>query len=91
MIENGAVFVSGTRRFKGVNIDVNADTIYVLNRINGEELVHYTIVEVVKDGMAWDVLDTDGQLHRLVAQTGCGCSGMSAYTADPTYSGALAG
>ncbi len=92
MIENAAIFIAGHRKFKGVNVEFDDSTIIVLNRVNGEEIIRYSVVEVAKAGMAWDVSEVSQEPDsriRLVAQQGCGCSGMHPYQVDSTYSGAL--
>lgn len=90
MIDNAAVFLSNARHFKGVNVDEVNGEIVVLNRVNETPMVRFSVVEVVKAGEAWDVLDpANDQRIRLVAQQGCGCSGMRPYVADESYSGAL--
>jgi len=75
MIENAAVFISGNRRFRGVNVEIVDGEVVVLNRVSGVVMNRYPVVEVAKEGMAWDITDdaTNG-LARLVAQQGCGCS-----------------
>lgn len=94
-IENAAVFMGRNRRYKGANVtvfDANSDgpgEVVLTNRISHDELARYSVVEVAKAGMAWDVIDHDGELRRLTAQQGCGCSGMKSYTVDEGYSGAL--
>ena len=91
MIENAAVFLQNQRRFKGVNVEVTDDEVIVRNRVNGAEVVRYSVVEVAKDGMAWDIEDglaqEPGQRLRLVVQQGCGCSGMKPYKNDDSYTG----
>lgn len=91
MIENAAVFVQNQRKFKGVNVEFDAESVIIKNRVNGAEISRYSVVEVAKAGEAWDVEDATaqepGQLLRLVAQQGCGCSGMKPYKNDDTYTG----
>lgn len=91
MIENAAVFVQNQRKFKGVNVEFDAESVIIKNRVNGAEISRYSVVEVAKEGMAWDVADPTAQepdqLLRLVAQQGCGCSGMKPYKNDDTYTG----
>ena len=90
MIENAAVFISGNRRFRGVNVEVVDGEVIVMNRVSGSIMNRYPVVEVAKEGMAWDVTDDATNLTaRLVAQQGCGCSGMKKYTVDEGYSGAI--
>lgn len=90
MIENAAVFYGGQRKYKSVNVDVEPEWVIVRNRVNGDEIVRYSVVEVAKSGMAWDVPGlTDGSFTRLVVQQGCGCSGMHPYDLDTEYSGRL--
>lgn len=87
MIENAAVFVSGRRVYKGVNVEETEESIVVKHRVSGETVQEFPIVEVGKAGMAWDVEGEDGQPMRLVAQQGCGCGGMKPYKNDPEYTG----
>lgn len=91
MITNAAVFINNQRKFKGVDVEYTDTEIIVKNRVNGSEIRRYSVVEVGKVGMAWDVVDDSsqepGSLLRLVAQQGCGCSGMKPYQNDPEYSG----
>jgi len=90
MLDNAAVFLSNARHFKGVNVDETDGEIVVLNRVNETPMARFQIVEVVKAGEAWDVLDPiNDERVRLVAQLGCGCSGMRPYQPDASYSGAL--
>lgn len=89
MIENAAVFVGSQRKFKNVNVDVTDDAVIVLNRQSGEEVTRYSVVEVAKAGMAWDIEHQDPARIRLVVQQGCGCSGMFPYETDEGYSGAI--
>lgn len=93
MIENAAVFISGRRLFKNVNVEVSDDSVVVLNRANGSEMARYSVVEVAKAGEAFDIEDAvsqePGQRLRLVVQQGCGCSGMRGYKVDESYSGFL--
>lgn len=89
MIENAAVFVGGQRKFKNVNVDVEPEFVILKNRMNGSEIARYSVVEVAKENMAWDINDPSQGLIRLVVQQGCGCSGMFPYENDPTYSGAI--
>lgn len=92
MIENAAVFVGGQRKFKNVNVDFDESNIVVRNRVTGDEMSRYSVVEVATSGMAWDVSvpsqEGDSRI-RLVAQQGCGCTGMHPYALDPAYSGAI--
>jgi len=83
---NGAVFFQHGKRTRA-HVTVNGSLLRV-SMNDGAILFDYEIVEVVKEGMAWDVLDS-GIRARLVVQDGCGCGGMRAYSADPSYSGAL--
>jgi hypothetical protein len=90
MLENAAVFISGKRRFRGVNVQFTDQDVVLYNRVNKNEMARYSIVEPAKDGMAYDIIDdATGSLARLVAQQGCGCSGMKPYTNDSTYTGPL--
>lgn len=88
MIENSAVFVGGQRKYKNVNVDVEPEFVIVRNRMNGDEITRYSVVEVAKADMAWDIMNHD-TLTRLVVQQGCGCSGMFPYDEDAEYSGVL--
>lgn len=90
MVENAAVFINRSKRFGGVNVEVEDDSVVVKNRVSGAELCRYSIVEVAKEDMAYDVEDS-GTVRRLVFQQGCGCSGIKSYKVDEGYSGALAG
>lgn len=90
MIENAAVFVSGHRKFKNVNVEVADDSVVVKNRVHGDEMARYSVVEVALAGEAWDIDTGDGHRQRLVVQQGCGCTGMHPYTVDDSYSGTLA-
>lgn len=79
---------------RNVNIDWDDEKVYIRNRSTNKEMMSYDIVETAASSdsertMAWDIRDDRGTLVRLVAQTGCGCSGMRAYENDETYSGAL--
>lgn len=93
MIQNAAVFIGRTRSNKGVNVtifDANEEgpgEIVLTNRITNDEIARYSVVEVAKVGMAWDVIDSDGETRRLTAQQGCGCTGMKSYQPDAGYSG----
>jgi hypothetical protein len=87
VIENAAVFVSGRRVYKGVNVETSDDQIVVKHRVTGDVLDRFFIDAVGKAGMAWDVKDSNDSLVRLVAQQGCGCSGMKPYLNDPEYTG----
>lgn len=92
MIENSAVFVGGHRKFKNVNVDVGPEIIIVRNRLNGDEITRYSVVEVAKADMAWDISQPSHESDtrtRLVVQQGCGCSGMFPYDEDAGYSGVL--
>lgn len=92
MIENAAVFISGGRRFRGVNVEVTDEEVLVKNRVNGTINARYPIVQTAKAGMAWDIIDDATESPaRLVAQQGCGCSGMKRYENDPEYSGPFPG
>lgn len=91
-IDNAAVFVGGQRKYKNVNVEVIDDSVVVLNRMNGSELTRYSVVEVAKADMAWDISDASqegGVRIRLVVQQGCGCTGMHPYETDGGYSGIL--
>lgn len=90
MLNNAAVFLSNARHFKGVNVDEVDGEIVVLNMVNETPMARFSVVEVVKAGEAWDVLDPfNSERVRLVAQLGCGCSGMRPYQPDSGYSGTL--
>lgn len=90
MIENAAIFLGRTRIYRGVNVEDAGTEIALFNRIGNEEIARYSVVEVGKAGMAWDVL-VDGETKRLVAQQGCGCSGMKKYENDAEYTGTFPG
>ncbi len=90
-IINGAVFLNGSRRYKNVDVEYDEQpseplvpVVRVLNRATGTELASYSIVATAKSGMAWDV-EVGDKSYRLVAQTGCGCSGMKPYKEDQEY------
>ena len=91
IIENVAVFLQNQRTFKGVNAEVVDGEVILRNRVNNAEINRYSIVEVAKEGMAWDINDPTaqepGQRLRLVVQQGCGCSGMLPYWNDESYTG----
>lgn len=92
MIENSAVFVGGQRKYKNVNVEVTDDEVIVRNRMNGDEIARYSVVEVAKTDMAWDISQPSQESDvrtRLVVQQGCGCSGMFPYDEDTGYSGVL--
>lgn len=92
MLENAAIFVGGQRKFKNVNVDYDESNIIVRNRVSGDEMQRYSVVEVATAGMAWDVTEASqeaGSRVRLVAQQGCGCTGMHPYALDESYSGAI--
>lgn len=89
MIENAAVFIAGHRKYKNVNVDVADTEVIVKNRVDGSEMNRYSVVEVAKAGMAWDITISDETRQRLVVQQGCGCSGMFPYDEDAGYSGAI--
>lgn len=86
VLERRDVFVNREWRYRKVTLEISPELIRVIN--NGREVQTYEIVEVVKDGMAWDVVHRDGR-QRFVAQEKCGCSGMKRYVPDDGYSGAL--
>lgn len=85
-LKNVVVWIGGKRRFSKVVVVVSDATLTIFNQ--GREVIAYEIVEVVKDGMAYDVARGE-ERERFVAQAGCGCGGMSRYTPDDGYSGAL--
>jgi hypothetical protein len=90
MIENAAVFLGAGRKYKNVNVEDTGTEIIVRNRLDGAEFERYSIVEVAKAGMAYDVTgDGPNGLLRLVVQQGCGCSGMKYYEHDESYTGTL--
>jgi hypothetical protein len=93
MIENAAVFIGPNRRFRNVNVEVTDGFVIIRNRANGSEMDRYSVVEVAKAGMAWDVTDhaTGDSLSRMVVQQGCGCSGMKPYQNDEGYAGPFPG
>jgi len=84
---SASVFLDGKRLFQSVPVHIEG-TAVTARRSGGDTRV-WEVVEVAKENMAWDVKDESGNLHRLVVQTGCGCSGMKQYNPDPGYSGAL--
>lgn len=84
---SASVFLNRRRIFKSERVEVEGSTITVLRNRSVARI--WEIVEVVKDGMAWDVRLPDGRMGRVVVQTGCGCAGMRRYTPDESYSGAL--
>lgn len=86
MLENAAVFVSGRRVHKGVNVLFDDSDVIVQSRVDGTVLLTFPIVAVGKAGMAWDV-EENGSTVRLVVQQGCGCGGMKPYQNDPEYTG----
>lgn len=87
MIENAAVFLNHQRRLvKNVNVEEIDGDVVVRNRVDGTEMFRWSVVAVAKEGMAWDV-EHEGATVRLVAQQGCGCSGMKPYANDPSYTG----
>lgn len=92
-IDNAAAFIGG-RRMKGLTVEYDEATVTLKNRVSGDIVKSYSVVEVAKAGEAWDVSDETSQEPggrvRLVVQTGCGCSGMRPYKTDPEYSGAIA-
>lgn len=90
MLDNAAIFLGRNRIYRGVNVEETPTEIILYNRIGNEEIKRYSVVAVGKSGMAWDV-DLDGKVQRLVAQQGCGCSGMKRYDNDPTYTGTFPG
>ena len=96
-LTKAAVSLRGARKYRDVNVDVpdvnedgnlTSSAVVVKNGVTNETIVSYPIVEVVKDGMAFDVT-VDGDVVRLVTQLGCGCGGQKPYEADPGYSGRL--
>jgi hypothetical protein len=85
-----AVFVKGSRRFRDVRVEVTDSDVIVKNAATGADITSFSINEVVKDGMAWDVTDSaTSEPYRLVVQEGCGCGGQKPYQPDPTYSGKI--
>jgi hypothetical protein len=89
MLTNAAVFINAVRKFKNVIVEFDDTEVVVKNRQNQSVMATYKIEETAKEGMAWDTLDARGDRVRLVAQEGCGCSGMLRYNNDDSYSGAL--
>lgn len=81
---NAAVFIENKRRFKGVNVTRDGESLIVTNRANNAEVARYTIVATAKADMAWDVTIGDHS-ERLVAQLGCGCGGQKPYVPDAEY------
>lgn len=91
MFSNAAIFINGVRRIRNVNVSWDDETVSIINRSNKQVMETYTIEEVASTNpnggsMAWDIRDGRGDLVRLVAQTGCGCSGMKPYEFDAEYS-----
>lgn len=85
-LHDASVFVNGKRIFKSLYVEIVDSTIRV--KRHDIEIRTFDIVEVVKNGMAFDVMQ-EGELVRVVVQSGCGCSGMRRYKPDEGYSGAL--
>lgn len=89
-LTKAAVFVSGRRIYRDVNVKIKDGTVTVLNGVSNEPIKTYEIVETVKADMAFDATHGDGTPpFRLVTQLGCGCGGQKPYEADPGYSGRL--
>ena len=78
---------------RNIDVEWDDDKIYIKNRSNKVVMTSYDIEELAgtaSDTMAWDIKDARGTLVRMVAQTGCGCSGIiKPYTVTPEYSGTL--
>lgn len=94
MIKNAAVFLNSNRVLRNVDVEWDESEVRILNRSNHKMMTSYRIEEVASSSepertMAWDIKDNKGTLVRLVAESGCGCSGMRPYENNPTYSGAL--
>lgn len=90
LLKKAAVFVHGSRKYRDVKVEITPTEVLVKNFVTGQPIESFTIEEVVKDGMAWDVVSADTpEPFRLVAQEGCGCGGQKPYEADPTYSGKI--
>src|SRR5688500_8225498 len=91
-IKKAAAFLAG-RRMKGIDAEYDDESVTLKNSVSGDVIKRYSVVEVAKQGEAWDVVDETSQEAgarlRLVVQTGCGCGGMRGYKTDPDYSGAL--
>lgn len=92
-MNNVAVFVNGKRVTRGVNVEWDEEEVRLINRSNFRPFESFKIEEVAAasdDTMAWDIMDARGQRVRLVAQTGCGCSGLiKKYETLDGYSGAI--
>lgn len=85
-LSNAAVFFKGSRRFKNIDVLITPTTVSVHNRVNGQMMAEWTITDTAKAGEAWDATEmATGQEGRLVAQLGCGCSGMKKYDEDQEY------
>lgn len=89
-LKKAAVFVSGTRRYRDVQVEIGDEAVTVRNAVTGDPITAFSIDETVKDGMAWDVItEAGGDPVRLVVQEGCGCGGQKPYQPDPGYSGKI--
>lgn len=92
-LRNAAVFVNGKRFTRGVNVEWDENEVRLINRSNFRVFQTYQVEELAAqtdDTAAWDILDTRGQKVRLVAQLGCGCSGLiKKYELVEGYSGAI--
>lgn len=97
-MSNAAIFVNGKRHTRGVNVEWDDEEVRLINRSNHRVFETYKIEELAaldtKDDQvetaAWDIKDTRGDRVRLVAQLGCGCSGLiKKYPTLETYSGAI--
>ena len=90
---NAAVFENGKRILRNVDVKWDESTISIYSRSANRPLVQeYSIEELASersDSMAWDILDGTGSLVRIVAQTGCGCSGIKPYEVSDSYTGPI--
>lgn len=90
-LKNAAVFINGRRHTRNVDVAWEDDKV-IVHRRNRPDLVLETfdVIETASTGQAWDIRDGRGERVRLVAQEGCGCSGIiKPYENDEGYSGAL--
>lgn len=97
-MHSAAIFVNGKRTTRGVNVEWDEEEVRLINRSNFRVFETFKIEEVaaleLKDDevvtAAWDIKDTRGERVRLVAQLGCGCSGLiKRYDLLDGYSGAI--
>lgn len=97
-MHNAAIFVNGKRTTRGINVEWDDQEIRLINRSNFATFQTYKVEELAAieeddtgvQTAAWDIVDTRGERVRLVAQRGCGCSGLiKKYETLPEYSGAI--